>query len=260
MCVATRRSGREFPDVCVVSRGRVPAAATDRVAHEIGQLLERRNVTGAARVRLSVGKGDCAPMLVQVNLHVAGTPARVQAVTAGKGDLLPAILRLDRQITRMLPPWRPQPWPDRTRRVLTATSDASLLRRKTCVLHRLTPVLAAARMDAMDYDVHLFTDADSGEDAVVFRAGPSGLRLARQHHMHPPGWPRTSPTGPVPLIVNPRPTATLSEAAAVNRIRTHGLPFLFFNDPTTRRGRLLYPRHDGNLGMITPRNSDEAAA
>jgi hypothetical protein len=31
-------------------------------------------------------------------------------------------------------------------------------------------------MDAMDYDVHLFTDADSGEDAVVFRAQDSGHR------------------------------------------------------------------------------------
>ncbi len=36
-------------------------------------------------------------------------------------------------------------------------------------------------MDAMDYDVHIFTDTTTGEEAVVYRAGPAGLRLARQH-------------------------------------------------------------------------------
>lgn len=109
-------------------------------------------------------------------------------------------------------------------------------------------------MDAMDYDVHLFTDAETGEDAVVYRAGPSGLRLARQHHVFPPGWSRCrAPAGPpVPLIVNSRPTPVLTEAAAVDRAREHGLPFLFFTDQATGRGQLLYARYDGNLGLITP--------
>jgi hypothetical protein len=56
----------------------------------------------------------------------------------------------------------------------------------------------------------------------------------------------------VPLIVNPRPTPTLTEAAAVSRAREHRLRLLFFTDPDTGRGRLLYPRHDGNLGLLAP--------
>jgi hypothetical protein len=113
---------------------------------------------------------------------------------------------------------------------------------------------AVAVMDAMDYDVHLFTDAETREEAVVYRAGPSGLRLARQHRMYPPGWSwlSTAAVPPVPLIVNSRPTPTLSEAAAVGRLCEHGLRFLFFTDPATGRGQLVYPRYDGNLGLVTP--------
>jgi hypothetical protein len=72
--------------------------------------------------------------------------------------------------------------------------------------------------------------------------------------MYPPGWswsPRNvSP--PVPLIVNSRPTPTLTEAAAVGWLCKHGLRSLFFTDPAIGRGHLLYPRYDGNLTLVTP--------
>ncbi|MGB8387368.1 sigma 54 modulation/S30EA ribosomal C-terminal domain-containing protein [Mycobacterium sp.] len=143
---------------------------------------------------------------------------------------------------------------DRTRRALIAPAEAVITRRKPVVLQRATPLEAVAVMDAMDYDVHLFTDAETGEDAVVYRAGPSGLRLARQRRMYPPGWSWSPPTGgpPVRLIVNSLPTPTLTETVALDRLRQHGLRFLFFTDPGTDRGQLLYPRYDGYLGLITP--------
>ncbi len=109
-------------------------------------------------------------------------------------------------------------------------------------------------MDAMDYDAHLFTDTETGEDALVYRAGPSGLRLARQRHLFPPGWawsPRIQGP-PVPQIVNSRATPTLSESDAVRRAREHSLRLLFYTDRETGRGQLLYPRHDGNLGLLVP--------
>jgi hypothetical protein len=57
---------------------------------------------------------------------------------------------------------------------------------------------------------------------------------------------------PVPLVVNSRPTPALTEAAAVRRIGEHRAQLLFFTDPTSGRGQLLYPRYGGNLGLITP--------
>ncbi len=193
-------------------------------------------------------------MVVQVNLRVRDTPARVMAVTAGTGDLTPALTRLDRQIESLSAPWRPRPWPDLTRRILTAGPDTVVARRKEALTQRLTPMQAAEVMDAMDYDAHLFTDVETGEDAVVYRAGPSGLRLARQRQVFPPGWLCSSNLSgpPVPLVVNPHRAPGLTEAAAVRRMREHRSRLLFFTDPASGRGQLLYPRYDGNLGLITP--------
>ncbi len=193
-------------------------------------------------------------MVVQVNLRVRDTPARVMAVTADTDDLAPALARLDRQIESMCLPWRPRPWPDLTRPALTAGPDAVVAHRKAVLPRRLIPMQAAEVMDAMDYEAHLFTDAETGEDAVVYRAGPSGLRLARQRQVFPPGWSRSSNLSgpPVPLVVNPRRAPALTEAAAVRRMREHRSRMLFFTDPASGRGQLLYPRYDGNLGLITP--------
>jgi Sigma 54 modulation/S30EA ribosomal protein C terminus len=243
---------REFSDVTVVSRGRITDLEADRLRGAIGGLLAVRGITGGARVRVTAGNCGRGPMVVQVNLRVDDTPARVQAVTPGRDDVLPAISRLDRQIERLSAPWRPRPWPDRTRRALTGAGDGVITRRKAYELLRDTPVQAVAVMDAMDYDVHLFTDSETGEDAVVYRAGPSGLRLARQSRMCPPGSSLTTPPQRVPLVVNPYATPTLTEADAVERVRDQGAPFLFFTDAATGRGRLLYRRYDGDLGLISP--------
>jgi hypothetical protein len=245
---------REFPDVIMLSSRRISSSHAERLARAVGCALARREITGGARVRLKTGNCGRGPMVVQVNLRVRDTPARVMAVTAGTGDLAPALARLDRQVESMLLPWRPRPWPDLTHRMLTVEADAVVARRKSVLPQRLTPLQAVEVMDAMDYDAHLFTDAETGEDAVVYRAGPSGLRLARQHQVFPPGWSWSSNLSvpPVPLVVNSRPTPALTEAAAVRRIGEHRARLLFFTDPTSGRGQLLYPRYDGNLGLITP--------
>ncbi|MCV7145320.1 sigma 54 modulation/S30EA ribosomal C-terminal domain-containing protein [Mycobacterium riyadhense] len=245
-------SVEESPDVVVASRGRITALEADRLKDAISGLLTLRGITGGARVRVTGGNCDRGPIVVQVNLQVGGTAARVQAVTSREQEVLPAIARLDRQIGRLSEPWRPRPWPDRTRRALAGAGDGVITRRKAYELQRATPIQAVAVMDAMDYDAHLFTDADSGEDAVVYRAGPSGLRLARQRRMHPPVLSHGDSSTFVPLIVNPRPTPTLTETAAMDRMRAYGPAFLFFTDAATGRGRLLYRRYDGNLGLITP--------
>jgi len=245
-------SVQEFPDVFVLSAGRVSASQAERVAHAVGHILGRRGITEGARVRLKTANDG--PMLVQVNLRVRATPVRVHTVTASVDDLSPALTRLEGQIARVGADWRPRAWPDPTRRMLTVGAEAVVTRRKLVVPQRATPLQTAAVMDAMDYDVHLFTDAETGEDAVLYRAGPSGLRLARQRHVFPPGWAWSPGDSgpPVALIVNSRPTPTLTEEAAVHRARAHGLRMLFFTDSDSGRGRLLYPRYDGDLGLITP--------
>ncbi|WP_157778092.1 sigma 54 modulation/S30EA ribosomal C-terminal domain-containing protein [Nocardia terpenica] len=149
---------------------------------------------------------------------------------------------------------QPRPWPDPTRRLLATPGPGDLTRRKHYTLTQAQPLAAAAVMDAMDYDAHLFTDADTGDDAIVHRTGPTGLTLTRQHHIHPLSW-RAEP-GTNPFTINPQPAPILTENQAMNRLCENGLPYLFYTDPDASRGHLLYRRYDADLTLITPATSD----
>ena len=59
-------------------------------------------------------------------------------------------------------------------------------------------------------------------------------------------------TAPLRLAVYPHHTPIFAEADAVHRLCDDAVPFVFFTDKATGRGRLLYCRHDANLGLITP--------
>jgi hypothetical protein len=114
-------------------------------------------------------------------------------------------------------------------------------------LHPRRSCQAASALAAMDYDVYLYTDADTGEDAAIYRAGPTGLRVARQRSMRP------APTsGTPPLTVNSRRTPVLTPQEAAARLAEGWLPFLFFTDGHSGRGHLVYRRYDGGVGLLGP--------
>jgi len=189
-----------------------------------------------------------APCLVQVNLRVSGAPARIQVAAPSLASAIPAAAaRLHRQIVRLSRAWEQWPWPDADRPPLYLPRTAPIARLKSFKLHRATACQAAAILNAMDYVVYLYTDADTGEDAIIYRAGPTGLRLARQPTMHPPSLPSV-----LPLTINPRKTPILATGQAATRLGDTSLPFLSYTDAATRRGSLLYRRYDGILGLITP--------
>jgi hypothetical protein len=210
-------------------------------------LQQHAHAAEAARVRLTGGLCGGAT-LVQVNLRVCGAPARIQI--AGRTAALAiaaAAARLDRQIRRLSTAYEPWPWPDPERRPLALPLPGNIARLKPVRLHAGMPCQAAAMLNAMDYDVHLFTDASTGQEAVIYRAGPTGLQLARQESMTPPTLPVT-----LPLTINPRKIHTLTASHAAEWLTEYGLPFVFYTDLATRRGHLLYRRYDGNLSLITP--------
>jgi hypothetical protein len=107
---------------------------------------------------------------------------------------------------------------------------------------------AVAEMDRMDYDFHLFTEQGTGQDSVVYRAGPTGYRLAR---LRPGGTDRIAPHRTA-VTVSERPVPRLAVPEAVRRLDLTGTPFLFFRGVDSGRGCLLYHRYDGHYGLITP--------
>jgi hypothetical protein len=233
--------------------GAVSDTERDRAEASISAVLtRRRGVADGARVRLSGSYCAGGPGLVQVNLRVCAAPARIQVAGPTMTIAIAAAAsRLERQIDRLSTAWRPWPWPDPERRTLGLPGDAPVKRRKSVRLYVGTACHAAAYMDAMDFDVYLYTDAETGEDAIVYRAGPTGLALARQRTMRPPVLP-----GQLALTVNPRKTPVLTGGRAAARLAEGWLPFLFYTDHDTGRGNLVYRRYDGNLGLIAPAASD----
>ncbi|MEV2225949.1 sigma 54 modulation/S30EA ribosomal C-terminal domain-containing protein [Nocardia vinacea] len=175
-------------------------------------------------------------------------PVRVQV--PGPSGFIATFLadRLDRQLARLNAEAVLRHWPDAARPPLAGPTDEKpIVRRKHCALLTGTPEEAVRAMDAMDYDAYLYTDAETGEDAIVYWAGPLGVRLARQYRQQLP-----ESASALSLTVNPHPTPRLTEAEAAARLCRYGLPFLFFTDPSSRRGRLLYRRYNGALAIVLP--------
>ncbi|WP_243866836.1 sigma 54 modulation/S30EA ribosomal C-terminal domain-containing protein [Actinophytocola oryzae] len=247
--------------------------ASGRVVVEtVGDVLDgareyaRRQVAGfcaglsgrlaAARVKLTVFARPSVrwPALAQANVEVDGQLVRTQVAAAFFHEASRLLReRLGQQVTRLSQPAVPRPWPVdvvRPEPVPRPVGEREVVRYKAYPLARCTPDRAALTMDVLDYDFHLFVDADTGQDSVICRVGPTGYRLARLVGMAPPAG-RTS----VPLTINVYPVPELTAAQAVERLNDTELPYRFFRDAGTGRGCVLYRRYDGHYGLISPEES-----
>ncbi|MFF2044443.1 sigma 54 modulation/S30EA ribosomal C-terminal domain-containing protein [Kitasatospora sp. NPDC058170] len=254
-------------DAAIDAETRIAAAASGS-----GALVEE--------LRVRVGLVGAGTVLAQANAEVDGRRVRVQEAGAELAEVLDRLAAgLRGRIAAVSSGWSPRPWPRRVRArggpaavpaqagppraqqwwapAATAptahpctelpcpSGPQTIGRRKSVHLVWCSPDAAARTMDAMDYDIHLFTDPATETDAVVYRVGPTGYRLARTAAAGPPTRPA------VPLTLNPCGAPELTDQQAVGRLLAADLPFLFFAQPATRRGRVLYRRFDGRLGLIT---------
>ncbi|RDI55286.1 sigma 54 modulation/S30EA-like ribosomal protein [Nocardia mexicana] len=227
------------------------AAAVARIGREVRRVLRRHDIEEKARLRVSVAPGNRKVLLVQVNTRHRGTPMRIQV--SGPADFAAtfAAERLDRSLGRSSGARESRVWPDPARPPLASVSERRpVVRRKECDLRACSPAEAARVMDEMDYDAHLFVDAETGEDAVVHWAGPAGVRLARQYSVRPP-----TAADPGSLTMHPSPALRLTDGEAANHLCRYGLPFVFFTEPRSHRGRLLLRRYDGDLALVVAARS-----
>jgi ribosomal subunit interface protein len=200
------------------------------------------------------------PAMAEATLDVNGTPVRAHVAAEHMWeavDLLEERLRRrlvqleDRVRTRHnwiglagdhewrhgdLPTSRPEYFP-------RPVEDRTVIRRKTFALEVETPDEAAYDMELVGHDFFLFTDLSTGRDAVIYRRpdGEYGLRGAVGV---------TEQT--VAAMVAEGPAPVMSEREAVAHLDVGGAPFVFFVDPVSGRGRVLYRRYDGHYGLIIP--------
>ncbi|NBM20625.1 sigma 54 modulation/S30EA ribosomal C-terminal domain-containing protein [Streptomyces sp. GC420] len=260
-------SALEIPEIQVETRGQVPPDAARYAREKVQAVLgQTREPILFARVKLTRTANPATerPVIAQANVDVNGRPAR--AHTAGETETQAIDLleeRLSGQLARLAQHWEarrgkttapgehewrhgdePTYRPDYYPRPV---EERQVIRHKSFSLARETPDEAAFELESMDYGFHLFTDADSGEDSVLYRAGPTGYRLA-QVRPHPAPDRRVA----VPLTVSDVPAPRLDVEGAKQRLEIAGLPFVFFADAATGRGNVLYHRYDGHYGLITP--------
>ncbi|WP_406115140.1 hypothetical protein [Kitasatospora purpeofusca] len=166
----------------------------------------------------------------QVNAEVDGRRIRVQEAAADLGEALDRLadgLRV--RLTAVTTGWAPRPWPRRTRaRGLSAAPEPS------------TPVGSVRRLEV---------PCPPGPRRIVRQKRPQLVRCS------PDAAARTMAAGPptrsaVPLTLSPCGAPELSEEQAVERLTSAELPHLFFAQPGSGRGRMLYRRFDGGLGLI----------
>jgi ribosome-associated translation inhibitor RaiA len=122
--------------------------------------------------------------------------------------------------------------------------ERKVLRHKSYALHPLTPEEAVEEMDLLDYDFHLFTDANTAQDSVVYRL-PDGQVGA----MALAGLLGASAAE---LVEEQGPAVALTVEEAANRLALTGDRFVFFRDVVSGRGTVLYLRYDGHYGVVGP--------
>ncbi|GEL18647.1 sigma 54 modulation/S30EA ribosomal C-terminal domain-containing protein [Pseudonocardia asaccharolytica] len=245
--------------VAVATQGEVLDSSREYVLRQVARFA-RRVPEGleSMRVRLAVFHRRNLPWsaLVQTNLEVDGHPVRAQVAGAfftEAGRLLRS--RLSEQIARLRNPDVGRTWPPpggpRSIPAAGSTDPRRIVRTKSYELKHCSPDQAALFMDVMDYDFHLFVDADTGQDSVIYRVGPTGYRLARLSGVTP-----ATPTR-VPLTINVYPVPWLTPTQAVARLDDTEMAFQFFGDGQSGRGAVLYRRFDGQYGLITAEGEAE---
>jgi ribosome-associated translation inhibitor RaiA len=253
------------PDTVVELRGQVAEDLADYARRKVaGALTHTGRPVLHSRVRVT-RHGDPArerPVVAQVNVDLNGRPVRVQVEATTPREAVDLLIdrlthRLER-VTRSGEARRGRVSDDEWRRDLAATPRRSYFPRppeeRRVEQHKTINPLpcsvddAVVEMDDLDHDFHLFVEAGRGVDSLVYRAGPTGIRLAQIDGRAGEVLP-----GEVQVTVSAVAAPLLDTTEAIDRLRLTGLPFLFYVDGEHGRGCVLYHRYDGHYGLLDPR-------
>jgi hypothetical protein len=237
-------------------RGRVAEDLVDYARRKVaGALTHTGRPVLHSRVRVT-RHGDPArerPVVAQVNIDLNGRPVRVQVEATTPREAVDLLVdRLAHRLERVTRTWEARrgrtseieshewhrdPRPPAERRIVPHETISP----QPCSVDE-----AVAEMDDLHHDFHLFVEAGRGVDSLLYRAGPTGIRLAQLDGRADEVLP-----GDVLITVSTVPAPLLDTAEAVDRLQLTGLPFLFYLDGDHGRGCVLYHRHDGHYGLIT---------
>lgn len=247
----------ETPVVEVTLRGKVGGYAGDNARDKVARALAvARRPVRRTHVVLE-WRHDPAltrPAVAEVSADVDGTVLRAKAAAPTMQE---AVDELERRLRRRLVQlqerdreahrwtgrageheWRHgdlprQPLPYFPR----AEEDREVVRRKAFAGAAMTVDEAAYEMDLLDHDFFLFRDTGSGDPALVRRL-PEGSYAVQG----------ADPSGASAASEPPPPR--LTDAEARTRLAADGEPFVFYVEPGSGEGRVIYHRYDGHYGLV----------
>ncbi len=262
---ANRVMIRPLPEVIVAARGKIAGHAAGYARAKVLAAIRRYAPEPVlfAKVRLTVATDPAVarPAVAQASLDVNGRIVRAQVAAETLRAATDRLHdRLKEQLSRIGRSWEarrggmpdsaPNEWRHQARPAQRPdyyprpAAERQLVRRKSVTPAAQTSDEAAFDMETMDYDFYLFTDAETGQDSVIYRSGDD-LLLAR---LDPS--PDLGAAIGAPLTVSAHPAPRLTPAEATERLELTGLPFVFFADQASGHGSVLYHRYDGHYGLI----------
>lgn len=229
-----------------------------RVAATSGQPVLHADV----RLHLAADPARPEPAKARATIDLNGEPMRAHAT--GR-TMTEAIDRLDqrlrdrldhvashrRALRRRGPGGQPGTWrhgdrdSDRAPFFPRPADEREIVRHKTASPVDVTLDEAVFDLEAMDHDFLLYRDLATGADAVVSRT-PVG----RYTVQHLDGPKPSAPANVATIDVDPRVPSELSLPVAREILDETNRPWVFFRNPDSGRGEVLYRRYDGHYGRI----------
>lgn len=124
--------------------------------------------------------------------------------------------------------------------------EREIIRRKSFATRATAPHEAAEEMALLDHSFYLFTDAESGVDAAIYRRDDGRLGLIGPSGT---GW-EGEDDGIVYEESRTGQPISLNDAVSEMGMLNHR--FFYFVDTATARGKIIYMRYDGHYGLIEP--------
>lgn len=255
-------------EIQMVTHGEVTEAAkqyaTDKVT-QLTRLTNRPILFVQVKLTLAANKRVQRPAVAEATLDLNGQPVRAHVAAH---DMMAAIDLLDDRLRRRLDSHN-QRLNRAGHRGIEATSgewrrgefraqnpeyherpvdEREVVRHKTFALDPMTVEEAAFDLEILGHDFYLFTELESGADAVVyFSPEDNHLEL-----MQTGEGVKLADSSAAPMRASTVVPVQLTVAEAEERLDTGLETFVFFVNAESERGNVLYRRYDGHYGLITP--------
>jgi ribosome-associated translation inhibitor RaiA len=251
------------PEVVVEAPEVISAAqrayAADRIAHA-ARSAPRPVLYARAVLEINHNPSRERPAACKAALDVSGRPVRAHIAAERIEEAIDLVeARLERSLRSLaertreerrpaapreagewqhgsLPEHRPEYFP-------RPLQERRVIRHRALEQQPITAADAAYAMRLLHFQFHLFVNADTTRDSVVYERPDDTLGLLQVGG--------GAPDAPATIRPNPISIPPLTVDDARERLDAVGEPFVFFVDSASDRGAVLYRRYDGHYGLTT---------